>query len=272
MTAPAEPPVWHIRGLTRPTHPIHVTRKIRQLGDGLVRVDQQITMRTSAMGLDASGNHWIFAVIKINAGKLRYLRGGNEVTPPGKKFAMFLPPFSLIQVRLENAQVRSVSFCGSGRTGPDLPNEAVLVPWSQPVPHTQADIIRGIRAAPLLVPVSREVAPPAQARMVKQILDETYRDSLSISALARRLRCSLASMSRYFKQHYGVPPVQYRHSMRATDAIVRLVRGDRVVDVSGDIGYQDLSRFYKQFRRRACAPPGSYRPSAKNAKTPASRA
>jgi AraC-like DNA-binding protein len=271
MTPPLEPPVWRIRGLTRPTDPIHVTRKIRQLGGELVRVDQQITMRTSATGLDASGDHWIFAVINVYAGKLRYLRGGSEVTPPGKKFAMFLPPFSLILVRLENAQVRTVSFCGSGRTGPDLPEEAVLLPWNQPAPRTQADVIKAIRAAPLLVPVSREVAPSPQARMIKQILDETYRDILSISTLARRLGYSLTSMSRCFKQHYGVPPVQYRHSMRATDAIARLVRGDRVVDVSGDVGYQDLSRFYNQFRKRACAPPGSYRP-AKNAKTPLSPA
>jgi AraC-like DNA-binding protein len=266
MKARLEPPVWRVRGLTRPTDPIHVTRKVRQLSDGLVRVDQQITMRTTATGLDASGNHWIFAVINVNAGKLRYLRGGEEVTPPGRKFAMFLPPFSLIQVRLENAQVHTVSFCGSGRTGPDLPNEAVLAPWGQPVPHTQADIIKAVRAAPLLVPISREDPPSLRARMIKQILDETYRDTVSISTLARRLRCSLTSMSRCFKQHYGVPPVQYRHCMRATDAIVRLVKGDRVVDVSGDVGYQDLSRFYNQFRQRACAPPGSYRP-AKNAKT-----
>jgi AraC-like DNA-binding protein len=256
---------------TRPTDPIHVTRKIRQLGGELVRVDQQITIRTSATGLDASGDHWIFAVVNVYAGKLRYLRGGGEVTPPGKKFAMFLPAFSLIVVRLENARVRTVSFCGSGRTEPDLPKEAALLPWNQQVPRTQADVIKAIRTAPLLVPVSREVAPSPQARMIKQILDETYRDTPSLSALARRLGCSLSSMSRCFKQHYGLPPVHYRHSMRATDAIVRLVRGDRVVDVSGDVGYQDLSRFYNQFRQRACAPPGSYRP-AKNAKTPLSLA
>jgi hypothetical protein len=55
MTPPLDPPVWRIRGLTRPTDPIHVTRKIRQLDGAVVRVDQQITLRTSATGLDASG-------------------------------------------------------------------------------------------------------------------------------------------------------------------------------------------------------------------------
>src|ERR1700751_276652 len=107
MTAVFETPAWHVRGVTRSTHPVHVTRKILQLGGGLVRVDQEITMRTSRTGLDAAGDHWIFAVINVRAGKMTYLHGGNEVTTPGKKFAMFLPPYSLIQVRLESAQVRT---------------------------------------------------------------------------------------------------------------------------------------------------------------------
>jgi AraC-like DNA-binding protein len=261
-------PAWQIRGVTKPTHPVHVTRKVRNLGDGVVRVDQEITMRTSGAGLDAPGDHWVFAVITLRAGKLSYLRDGSEVEPPGKKFAMFLPPYSLIQVRLETAQVRTISFCGHAGTGPQLPNEPVLLLWRGAAPNSQEEIVQAMRVAPLLVPVGRALQPGPQAQMIKQMLDRTYRDTTSLGALSRRLGCTLASMSRCFRIAYGIPPVEYRHSMRATDALVRLVRGDRVIDVSGDIGFQDLSRFYAQFRKRACAPPGSYRPTAKNAKTP----
>lgn len=49
---------------------------------------------------------------------------------------------------------------------------------------------------------------------------------------------------------------------------MRLADGAVPVDVFQDVGFDDLSRFYKIFRRVACAAPGSYRPiQSKNAKT-----
>jgi hypothetical protein len=52
------------------------------------------------------------------------------------------------------------------------------------------------------------------------------------------------------------------------DALVRFAEGAAPIDVFQDVGFDDLSRFYKIFRKVACAAPGSYRPvRSKNAKT-----
>ena len=59
---------------------------------------------------------------------------------------------------------------------------------------------------------------------------------------------------------YGIPPVRYRHHVRVMDALMRFADGALPADVSQDVGFEDLSRFYKVFRRITCAPPGSYRP------------
>jgi AraC-like DNA-binding protein len=75
-------------------------------------------------------------------------------------------------------------------------------------------------------------------------------------------------LSRAFKDDYGVPPVRYRHQVRIVDALTRLASGDAPADVFQDVGFNDLSRFYKVFRKLACATPGAYRSGrSRNAKT-----
>ena len=51
-------------------------------------------------------------------------------------------------------------------------------------------------------------------------------------------------------------PIDYCHRVRAMDASSRLMKGEQIIDVSLDVGYNDLGRFYKQFRRRMKSSPG----------------
>lgn len=66
---------------------------------------------------------------------------------------------------------------------------------------------------------------------------------------------------------YGMPPVRYRHQVRVMDALMRFAEGAVPADVFQDVGFEDLSRFYKIFRTVACAPPGAYAERSKIAKT-----
>ena len=54
-------------------------------------------------------------------------------------------------------------------------------------------------------------------------------------------------------------PLEYVHRLRLNDAYKLLSKGERIVDVSLDVGYNDLSRFYKQFRKHTRVPPGTCR-------------
>jgi methylphosphotriester-DNA--protein-cysteine methyltransferase len=57
-----------------------------------------------------------------------------------------------------------------------------------------------------------------------------------------------------------MPPVRYRHHVRVMDALMQFAEGAAPAQVFQDVGFDDLSRFYKIFRKVACAPPGPYRP------------
>jgi AraC-like DNA-binding protein len=102
----------------------------------------------------------------------------------------------------------------------------------------------------------------------KAIIDREYATSLEIGRLAARLQTSPAVLSRVFREAYGMPPVRYRHHVRIMDALIQFAEGAVPADVFQEVGFDDLSRFYKIFRKVACAAPGSYRAvRSRNAKT-----
>jgi AraC-like DNA-binding protein len=102
----------------------------------------------------------------------------------------------------------------------------------------------------------------------KAVIDREYGSSLEIGRIAARLRTSPAVFSRAFREAYGMPPVRYRHHVRIMDALTRFAEGAVPADVFQDVGFDDLSRFYKIFRKVTCAAPGVYRPGrSRNAKT-----
>lgn len=64
-------------------------------------------------------------------------------------------------------------------------------------------------------------------------------------------------LSRQFKLDLGMSPSAYLRQLRLADAPLRLARGEGIVNVSLDVGYNDLSRFYKQFRKTTSTSPGA---------------
>ncbi|MCA1638096.1 MAG: AraC family transcriptional regulator, partial [Acidobacteria bacterium] len=72
-------------------------------------------------------------------------------------------------------------------------------------------------------------------------------------------------LTRQFNSDFGISPSAYCHQMRITDATFRLAKGEEIIDISQDVGYNDLSNFYKQFRKARAQTPGYCRaPNKRN--------
>ena len=96
------------------------------------------------------------------------------------------------------------------------------------------------RSTPDLSPVSSKT---------KRLIDDNYLIYPSIARIAERLKVSHEHVSRQFKKDYGLTPSAYLHKLRVAEATFRLSKGEEIIDISLDVGYNDLSRFYKQFRK-----------------------
>jgi AraC-like DNA-binding protein len=98
--------------------------------------------------------------------------------------------------------------------------------------------------------------PSLLSIQAKRIIDENYLARPSIAHIAARLGVTHAHLTRQFNSDFGLSPSAYCHQMRITDATFRLAKGEEIIDVSHDVGYNDLSNFYKQFRKAKAQTPG----------------
>ena len=106
-----------------------------------------------------------------------------------------------------------------------------------------------------------EINPKASLLSVKakRLIDENYLYYPSIAHVAARLKVTHAHLTRQFKRDFAMTPNDYFRRLRLADVPLKLARGEKLARVSGDVGYNDLSRFYKQFRQTTQTSPGECR-------------
>lgn len=54
-------------------------------------------------------------------------------------------------------------------------------------------------------------------------------------------------------------PVAYRNQLRVYDASVKMLKGESIAKAAHDVGFQDLSRFNKQFKVKMRAIPSQFK-------------
>jgi AraC-like DNA-binding protein len=245
-----------------------VSHRVVRVEHGQLRIDQHLRMSSRETGTDVSGPTCIYARVRVTRGRIAYLHGDTRVPAP-RSFAVFLPPFTIVQAVLDRCDVASVAVAFRPLASDRLPPRPILLSTSgERLPRSRQEVLDRLRAADAGTDISRTIAPASHAARGKTIIDSEYATSLGIGGIAARLQKSPAVLSRAFKEAYGMPPVRYRHHVRIMDALMQLAEGAVPAQVFQEVGFDDLSRFYKIFRKVACAAPGSYRPvGSRNAKT-----
>lgn len=232
----------------------------------MLRIEQRIRNRARDIGTDVSGPACVYAQVTVTRGTVAYLTGNARVSVPDH-YELFLPPFAVVQASLERCEVTTVAI--AFHAPDEFPPEPVLVPASRHGPlRSLDDILERVRVAENVRCIGRAHDPAPLATRAKAIIDAEYARPLEIGRIAARLQTPPAVLSRTFKEAFGMPPVRYRHHVRIMDALMQFADGAAPADVFQDVGFDDLSRFYKIFRKVACTAPGSYRPAkSKTAKT-----
>lgn len=243
-----------------------MSRRVVRSDAGILRIEQRLGARTRAVGTDVSGPACVYAQIEVLRGAVWFLRGTGRVAAPGR-CDLYLPPYSIVQAVLERCDVVTTAIAVRGRK--DVPGDALLLPADTAgPPRSLDDIVARVQRASNVWLVGRAPEPPALAARGRALIDALYARPVEIGRVAARLRTSPAHFSRAFKTAFGLPPVRYRHHVRVMDALLQFAEGAVPADVFQNVGFDDLSRFYKVFRSVACAAPGTYRTvTSRNAKT-----
>lgn len=107
----------------------------------------------------------------------------------------------------------------------------------------------------LLAEIEHQVVPENTRTMIakdiQRMISTECRSQLSLAQIAERYGYSEDYTIRLFKKEFGITPYQYLLKERLTLAEHLLLTTEKsVAEISREVGYNDFSTFYRDFRKR----------------------
>ena len=239
------------------TAAIQSRRKMELSESGAFLIEDVLEIRGSGAMTFVMCDAWLIELFELEAGEFSFMRGGECIRPKTKRFGIFYPPFSIMRVCFKDIRGRWTGMAATAT----LPEKFMAVPIVFETDFTESPQ-RVVQVKEILESsynrqsIEMNPTPSLLSLKAKRLIDENYLIRPSISALAARLNVTHAHLTRQFNRDFGLSPSAYCHQLRIADATSRLAKGEEIINVSQEVGYNDLSRFYKQFRKATTKTPG----------------
>lgn len=170
-------------------------------------------------------------------------REAGSVFPTGENFEELKMLFRTMFLSLSSEEPGAEQYCTSLM-------HAVLIRVIQIVNrclHTDGD-----------VPEVEE--PNVLGRRIKSYIDQHYREPLTLQRIGEELHISPFYCAHIFKEMSGYSMMQYLNKRRIGEAQTLLINTRMsIVDIAGEVGYDNQSYFSAQFTKNIGLPPGQYR-------------
>jgi AraC-like DNA-binding protein len=191
----------------------------------------------------------VVAQVVVIEGSMSFLLASGEIHAP-PQFVLAIPPRSVLPIRFTRAVVQSD---GLGSLTP-LAGAAELRVLRSEVPFSASGLLAGERIASL----DADAEVPTRIVRTRERLHTCIDQRAPVRIVATEVGMAPETLSRGFARAYGLPPKQYCTRARLFDATLYLFTGVPIVSAALEAGFNDLSRFYAQFRRVLGSTPGVY--------------
>lgn len=233
-------------------------RKAKLLPDGAYLFEDELELEGLVTMPIITCAAWLLELYELRSGELFFISSKERVSPATKRFGVFYPPFSITQPAFTNLKGRLIGIAATEALPPEFrATPIVFEAASIKAPGSSDQAIEILYAGDNRQSIALSPDASLLSLKAKRFIDENHLAYPSIARIAQRLGVSHAHLSRQFKGDFGMSPSDYLRKLRVADAPLRLVRGEEIINVSMDVGYNDLSRFYKQFRKTTNTSPGA---------------
>jgi AraC-like DNA-binding protein len=204
-------------------------------------------------------------VLERRSGAAAFATRDGTVEAP-KVYALAYPRRAVVAARLGPLRQSGIFVLGEGAAPAWMPDQPTLLELVRGTRLPQGRAWKDFESCFARLPWTRgvtigRVATTSLVRRAQASLDRAFLDPrLRIGDIAARLKTSPAHLSRAFAKDLGLTPKDYVTRLRVLAAAFGLGRGGKVVDVALAVGFDDLSRFNKQFRKVAKVPPRTLKP------------
>jgi AraC-like DNA-binding protein len=201
---------------------------------------------------------WLVEFYELESGEVYLIHGDREVRPRTTRFAIFYSSFSITQPCFSNTLGDVLGIASLEQLPPNISSTPKLFEiTSRRLPTNVAEVVEMLQAPDGHQSIESNPSPSLLSLKAKRLIDENYLAYPSLARIAERLSVTHEHLSRQFKRDFGMSPRNYLRQLRVADAPLKLAKGEEIIEVSQDVGYNDLSRFYKQFRKTTETSPGA---------------
>lgn len=233
--------------------------EMEHLGDGSYAISDAIEIDGEGSSHFVFGRGWLLEILTLSEGDYYFHSDGKEIRPAKRSFGAFYPPFTVICPYVKRVK-GSVYGIGSVKPFPLLPQTPIIFETGHHGRFTDiSEAFEVLETSRNRQTIEINTRPSLLSIKAKRLIDENYLTYPSISRIAARLSVSPEHLSRQFKRDYELSPSSYLHQLRVSEATFRLALGEEIIEISSDVGYNDLSRFYKQFRKVTRTSPANCR-------------
>jgi AraC-like DNA-binding protein len=232
-------------------------RKTELLPNGLYLFEDEVSVNGVIRASVITCAAWLLELYELRSGEVFFISGKEQISPKTKRFGVLYPRFSITQPSFKNVEshvfgIAAIDALPEEFTGAPIVFDANRVER----PTNLQQIIEILKTSVNRQPIELNPQPSLVSLKAKRLIDESHRVYPSIARVASRIGVTHAHLSRQFKRDFEMSPSAYLRQLRVADVPFRLARGEEIINVSLDVGYNDLSRFYKQFRKTTKTSPG----------------
>ncbi len=203
--------------------------------------------------VDITASRAIIGTGRLKGGSLMFFTETGETKINEGLFGMYLPPFSIYRCSGDFESLE-LSLMVSSMEKYAVFNPAALLFSSdeESFTGTEKQSERLLESITDSFPLKPGGVHDKSAAAARHIIEMEYDKLNGAAEIAGRLGLENWELSRVFKKSYGIGPLKYLNNIRTVEAIYRILdsgKNKKIIDIAFNVGFRDLSRFNKQFRK-----------------------
>jgi methylphosphotriester-DNA--protein-cysteine methyltransferase len=219
------------------------------VADGMVMLRQRLTGNDTRIVV--THDSALRSVVEVRHGRMVIPLPSGDVATPAR-FVLAVPPRSIIPMRFEHAEIISEGGCATrALDGHATPVIEAVASWRE---AREAIASTG----PIVARLDPDAGVASSLVYARQALHAAVAEPAPVRVAATAVGIAPETLVRQFADVYRITPKQYCQRARLFDAAVFLFEGVSVLDAALRAGFNDLTRFYTQFRRLLGGTPGEY--------------